>query len=387
MSKKTAFVAAYSSPELISSSHLTKDIISTCNKAGLETVFITPNQVRGISKGDIKRYKKTREEQDEYGKHVVIKSFSVKERNIVFRTIRYYSFINKAIKYLKRNFMPDFIFVWSYPPFGFAKRITKFAKKNNVKLIYDIHDIQPEILRTNRLVKKLISKSSKIMLNKSDYIFTLSNDMRESLIYKGTESKKIEVISPWNYEVNIDEKCELLDSIQNKYIVGYIGNIGNFQNIELLISVAKRMANYNDVHFVFVGSGSMLGYLKKELNEFRNVSIFEKVSENKAAILYNRCDLNVISLKKGLIKYCCPSKTPMVLKSNSDILLVTDKSHYSDYMVKDGSYFVDNYDVDSIVSTILEASKKTKNRKADKTIFDRDMSLSRWYDFFNGLNK
>jgi len=386
--KKIAFIGVYSKPELISSSHLTTDIIFECKKVGHDTLYISPNQVRGLNKNEIKKFKKTRVETDEYGKHVVIKSPSFRERNFVFRLFRYKVFAHRAIKYLRKNFHPDYIFLWSYPPLGLSKSIVKYAKKQNIKVIYDVHDIQPDILSINSLIKAVIRKHNSFVLKNANYIFTLSEDMKETLLNKKVTNCNIGVIPPWDYifEVRpIDNKISSCFKKESDFIVGYVGNIGNFQNIELLLKIASNMAEYKHIKFLFVGSGALTNLVMEYAEKYENILFFRKISENEAANLYSFCDLNVISLKKGLISYCCPSKTPMILKSSSNILIIVDESKFADELRSNGSVYVGNFDEDEIVQSILNVSKQHEIRKVKKTSYDRDNCLARWNAFFEGL--
>ena len=387
--KKIAFVGAYSKPELISSSHLTIDIISECQKAGLETMFISPNQVRGLSKEDVKKYKPTRTQNDEYGKHVIIRCPSSMERSFLPRLFRYKIFGKQAVKFLKKDFHPDYIFLWSYPPLGLSKTIVKYAKRHNTKIIYDVHDIQPDILSINGLLRKIIRQDSNFVLKNSDYVFTLSEDMKDTLCNKGVSNSCISVIPPWDYKYelqSVDNK--ILDhlNVGSNFVVGYVGNIGNFQNVELLLKIATKMKDYKDIKFLFVGGGSLSNMVREYAEKHENIQYFPKVSENEAANLYMFCDLNVISLKKGLIKFCCPSKTPMILKSTSNILAIADESKFVNELKTNNAICITNYEENAIIEAILSCFKHNQKRLVKQTAFSRDNCINKWYTFFKSLN-
>ena len=365
------------------------DTIRECSKAGFEVINFTPNQVRGLSKADRKKYAKSQIVNKGFFIHKSLKCFSFFERNYLFRVIRYWLFGRKAVRYLKKEKDLKGLFVWSYPPIGFVKAIAKFAKKSNVPLILDVHDIQPEIMKTNPIFDCLIRKNTNYVLANSSYVFTLSKDMCNTLVSKGVNKNKITVIPPWKYEISHEAKIpeDILEKTKNKYVVGYIGNIGLFQNIDLLLNAAILMKEYEDIVFLFVGNGALKEKVEEIQSKFTNILYFNKVDPDVAALLYEHVDLNIISLNDGLIKYACPSKTPMVLRANRDILLVLNDSEYSRELVNDGAYLNKEFTADGLKETILMI-KSSKN-KPSFTVksYDSNLCLSKWYDFFNELNK
>lgn len=387
--KKIVFISAYSSPELISSEYLGLDIMSQSSKAGFDVIYITPNQVRGIKRTDRKKYKKTRIVSEKKWTHRIIKCFSFAERNFVFRMIRYYSFGIKAVKYLKKENDIAGIFMWSYPPLGFAKKITKYAKRKNIAVLMDIHDIQPEILKTNPVVSGLIKRSTNYVLKNASYVFTLSEDMKNTLIKKNVIESKIHVIPPWKYTA--DSKAKVPDKIvkktTGKYVVGYIGNIGSFQNIDLLLETAKLMIDHLEIVFLFVGNGAKANLVKEESFKNENILYFDKVDSSTAYQLYKFVNLNIISLNSGIINYACPSKTPMVLESSNNVLLIMNDSNYSRELVSDGAFIDSSFSPSSIKNTILNIKSSNKATNYSIKSYDREYCLNKWRDSFLDLYK
>ncbi len=81
--------AAYYSPELFSSSHLTDDLEEYFVLNDFEVVVVTPRPTRGLSKEDQKAYKAFEEKYD--GKIKVYRVNTPKERaNTLARAFRYF---------------------------------------------------------------------------------------------------------------------------------------------------------------------------------------------------------------------------------------------------------------------------------------------------------
>lgn len=392
MAKKFIFVSTYASPELSSSEYLSLDIMEQCRKAGFDVVRLKPNPVRGLSKHQIKVLKKNTISEESYGICQTFKCFSFKERFFLFRFIRYHFYSKKIRKYIKKNFSDIFgIFIWSYPPIGLSMPICKQAQKYSIPVLFDVHDIQPDILCSrNSVLNKVIKRSVQYVIHNSTHIFTLSQDMKLTLIDKGANANKISVIPPWPYKINIDVVIPLVieQKIKNKFVVAYIGNIGSFQNINKILEVAilAEQLHYDDILFLFVGDGGLAFKVQDAAKKHKNIAYFHKISEQEAARLYQIVDVNLISLGDKIINYACPSKTPMVLEARKDILAIVNKSLYRDELESLGAYACDpKSNANDILDKIVEIKNNSKHIVKLSNIYQRDECLQKWLTFFQSL--
>ena len=394
MDKKFVFVSVYASPEVSSSEYLSLDIMEQCHKAGFEVVRLKPNPVRGLTKAQAKALKKNEIKNDVYGQSQTFKCFSFHERNFLFRLIRYYSYSRKVRKYVKdhRDEIAG-IFLWSYPPIGLNEYVSKCAKRYGIPVVFDVHDVQPEILRSgNPFLNKVISRRVRSIIGNASFIFALSQDMKNTLCSKGGRDEQIKVISPWPYKVSSSQtiQVEIEKAIKGKYVVAYIGNIGSFQNIDKLLQVAAlaRERHLEYLLFLFVGEGTMSQTVQAAAVQNNNIAYFHKIDEQQAARLYELVDVNVISLNEGIIKYACPSKTPMVLKAKRNILLLVNESFYRHELESCGAYACDpNASETDILNTILKIKDSSQTSLGDLETYQRDCCLNKWFSFFQILNE
>ncbi len=387
MSKpKIAFISAYSPPELMSSSHLVFDVISEAKNAGLDTILVSPNQVRGLNKKERKKHKKTRIEEQSNYTHYIVRSISFFERVFFFRYLRYRVFCSKLKQILKTNKDIQFVFMWSYPPLGFSYQITKFCRKNNIKIIYNVHDIHPEITQKKNLISRIIKNRRDFVIKNANYICTLSRDMKNTIISLGIDKNRISVIYPWAYEIKSGKIPADIQNYFDKYkIISYVGNIGNFQCIDLLLEIAKNFPDKNNVMFLFVGSGAKAKKVSETAKKCKNISYFPKLNEYQAFSLYKQSDINIISVNKQVIFYACPSKTPLVLLSGKPALVIADNSFYTRNLANLGLTVDTSYDIHHIASQLqlmLNESKEVARGLGD---FDRKISLNKWFLFFSNL--
>ena len=98
----------------------------------------------------------------------------------------------------------------------------------------------------------------------SDKIIVISEDFKRNIMAKGVPEEKIEIIYNW-----VDEQAvvpifkadnPLYDEFginRSKFTIIYAGNLGNAQNIDIIMDAAAEMQAKPDVQFISFGSGGL----------------------------------------------------------------------------------------------------------------------------------
>ena len=86
--------------------------------------------------------------------------------------------------------------------------------------------------------------------------------------------------------------------LADRKIFVYTGNIGIAQGIDILIDLAARYKGDNSVGFLFVGRGTALGHLKKQIvsRQLDNVLIHDEIDPNEIPSLLSQCEAGLIAL-------------------------------------------------------------------------------------------
>ncbi len=103
----------------------------------------------------------------------------------------------------------------------------------------------------------------------SDYVFTITNALKEILVEQGVEEQKISVL-PNAVELekfNVLEKNKKLEKelgFENKIVIGYIGSFVNYEGLDLLLEACSLLhKKIGDVFRVLlVGDGAMMKSLR-----------------------------------------------------------------------------------------------------------------------------
>lgn len=330
---------AYFYPESMSSSHLDENLLQACVNAGIDVTIYCPTPTRGITPKTRKEYKNKRHESM-YGGHVSVHRYTLFEegRNPILRAFRYVLScvlqFNRAI-FAKEARLCDVMFITSTPPIKGA--MAGLAKKFNHKpIIYNLQDIFPDSLAGSGLAKKggAFWRIGRVIENftyrNADIIIVVSEDFKKNIMAKGVPKEKIEVIYNWvdDRVVHPVSKVDntLFDELglsRDKFTIVYAGNLGNAQNISIIIDAARIL---RQIQFVIFGTGGMENVIRERIakenvkNIFLNpLQPYERVSD-----VYSLGDACIVSCKKGLGGSAMPSKTWTIMSCGRPVVASFD---------------------------------------------------------------
>ncbi|MEF9940383.1 MAG: glycosyltransferase family 4 protein [Clostridium sp.] len=362
---------SYYKPEQVSSSHLNNDLEQTFIKNGFKIDVFTPTPTRGISKEIRKEYKKIHYEK-KYGGQLIVHRFSMfpEGKNSLFRACRY--FLCNIAQYYQATKIKNcnLVFSSSTPPI--QGLVGCLIKKNlKVPFIYNLQDIFPDSLVHTGMTKEgsLLWKIGRMVENytyqNTDKIIVISEAFKTNLMKKGVPENKIEVIYNWIDEeavIPIKRKDNKLFDIFNldreKFYVTYAGNLGNSQNIQVILDAAKQLRNKKDIQFVIFGDGTqkqnVINIIKCELLD--NVQIFPMQQQDVVSEVYSLGDASIVSCKTGVGHGALPSKTLSIMSAQTPVLTSFDLDSELTTIINKAKCGIcsDSNDVDSLVGAILK---------------------------------
>lgn len=332
-------LSSYCYPEQISSSHLAKDMNEAYEKAGIFCEIHTPTPTRGIDEETRKKYKKIKYEELNGG-YIQIHRFSMfrEPKNSLLRAFRYTLCIIANFFNGLRAKDIDIYYASSTPPInGLIMALLKKFKK--FKIVYSLQDIFPDSLVNTGMTKKgsLIWKIGawveKVTYKAADKIIVISNSMKENILEKGVPEEKIAVMSNW---IDTDETKPVLKDEnklfeefnipKDKFIVVYAGNMGAAQGAGVILEVAEKLKDNNNIQFVIFGGGAGFSAAKKCVEEknLNNVIIEGLLPQERVPEVYSLGDVAIITCKKGSGTSAMPSKTWSIMACNTPIIAAFD---------------------------------------------------------------
>jgi len=408
---KILLMFSYYVPEVTSAAHLVKDMLDAMADNDFEMKIITPYPTRGVEDEVRKEYIKNKKTEVKYDGRLKIKRFPLmkESKNSLQRALRYFFFIvGETIEALKSRGY-DVIYVPSTPPVnGLMMWVLKKFKK--AKIVYNLQDIFPDSLVHTGMTKKgsLIWKIGRFVENvtykSADKIIVISKGFKKNVMEKGVPEEKTELIYNWineNQVVNIERKDNKLFDKYNldrdKFYICYSGNIGNTQNIELLVQVAEKLSNNPDIMFVIIGEGACkekLISLTKEKN-LQNVKILPFQDYSDISHVFSLGDCGLVISKKGIGEASVPSKTWSIMSSQRAVLASFDKGTELDEIITDNNcgICVDADDCDALADAIntlytdkdavKEMGKNGRNYVINN--LTKEICTSRYVDVFKSM--
>ena len=155
--------------------------------------------------------------------------------------------------------------------------VARKFKKYGVKYVFDHHDICPELFEAKFGQTKRLLYSSQIWLERQTYrhcvfAFVTNESYKKIAVERGgMDPRKVLVLrsGPRLERMKIMPPQEKLKR-GYRYMVGYLGVIGQQEGVEYLLEAAQYIKEHeNNVFWGIVGSGPHLEALKKKAKEMR----------------------------------------------------------------------------------------------------------------------
>ena len=310
-------------PERISVSDIAEGLL----KEGHDVTVLTgrPNYGYGHI---LKEYRHVKYEVINGVKVHRVKLFARKKSHLSV-SLNYLSFHKNAkrkVRKLKEHF--DVVLSISLSPVISISPAIKYAKKHHVKHILYCEDLWPEstvvtgAVRKGSLIYKILYKWSVSLYKKCDEIIISSPSFKDYFENElGIKDKKFKHIN----QPILESKNKEIDPIvyKKKHNLVYAGNLGELQNIDLIID-AMKLVKSKDVKLYLMGMGQKLEHIKVRI---KNEHLEDKVEYSgafpieKAERYFVNADALVVSLKNsGTVGKTIPNKAIQYMKYGRPIL-------------------------------------------------------------------
>ena len=406
-------IPGYFYPEQMSSTQMDDDRYRAFAKAGIETELYAATPTRNVTEDVRREYKKKHLEKMYDGRMTVHRySLNREGKNPLLRAFRY---VLQCIKqfnialFTKDARKCNLIFTGSTPPIkgAMVALVKKFRK---IKFVYNLHDIFPDSLVGSGLAKKggFLWKIGRMIENftyrNADKIIVISEDFKRNIMEKGVPEDKIVVVYNWvdteKIKPVVKEENPLYDEFgisKDKFNVVYAGNLGNAQNVMLLVEAAKRLKD-DDIQIVIFGTGGIEQELKNAVNENEliNVLILPLQPMERVPFVYGVGDVCVVACKEGLGGSAMPSKTWTIMSCGKAVLANFDEGELK-HIIEDNEcgIFTKAGDTDSFVRAIKElkeSSDKCENMGNNGRRFvvenlNKDICTQKYVDVIKSFEK
>lgn len=286
---------------------------------------------------------------------------------------------------------PDLIFL-----------VALWFKIFRVRYVFDHHDINPELYIAKYAKKDLLYNLmilfERLTFATANYSIATNESYKEIAIIRGKMSEnKVQVIRS-------GPKLDRLKILEpdpkyrngRKYLVGYVGVIGEQEGIDLLLESVKHIISFRqDIQFAIIGGGTDLEKLKKlskEMNLEDYVDFYGRVPDNKMLAILNSSDVCVNPDK--------PTEMNNLSTMNKIMEYMALKKPIVQYDLKEGrfsaqtaSFYAKNGDTRDFANKIVELIDNPKLRMQmaeygyERVIYKLswDFESSKLIDFYEKL--
>ena len=303
--------------------------------------------------------------------------------------------IGRLVNYLSLTFvmllrlfkMKDYktVIVYSNPPIlpWVAALASKLFK---CRLIFVAYDLYPEIaLRTNTVSKdsmitKLMNHINGFVYRQASAVVALSSEMKEFIVNnRNISADRVHVIPNWykdEYRSDANEDNSFESVTNDRFVVGYFGNMGIAQDMEPIKYAIRFYKNDDKVCFLLSGHGSKHSEIKQLIEEEKidNVYLYGFLKGRSYYDALHISDCAIVSLEKGLTGLCVPSKTYGYMMHGLPIVAIMEDSDIVTDVLNGAGYHVDGDRTEGLTEVIAEM-KNNREECAARGAVSRQLYL------------
>lgn len=290
-----------------------------------------------------------RTEATEWGAISRLHPFPTDKANIPARALAFGGFTALAtLRSLAIRQRPDAVLAMSPPlPLGFPGALVAAARR--IPFVFNIQDVFPDVAVevgaiTNPTVIKAASMAEKFLYRRADAVTVLSEDLKSNVAAKLDNAAGVSGRAQPGPAIDGADKVVVIPNfvdtervqpgggeayraefgLGDRTVVTYAGNVGLSQPVELLVEVARRMADRSDVVFVVNGGGTSLESVRQSAAGLDNVVFVPMQPRERLSEVLAAGDIHTILLKHGLARSSVPSKMYSILAAGRPVVASVD---------------------------------------------------------------
>lgn len=336
-----------------------------------------------------------------------IKYIQLNRAGFFGRLINYFSFTFGALLNISHFKNYKSIIVYSNPPV--LPIVAIWAKKKyGTKFVFVAYDVYPEVAYASRTlnpdstISKVMNCINKRLYSLTDCVVTLTDEMRDFLLSKrpGLSRDRVVTIANWAHEKESKPDHEAYERFgyqEDQFIVSYFGNMGICQDVETMMQAAELLKEDDKVRFLIVGHGNKKDAVKARIKEhgLKNVQLLDFLTgkDFQQAVAISSCC--IVSLERGIIGTCAPSKYYSYLQGGQPVIAVVEKNSYlaAEVGKEKIGYSVEIGDGLGLRDAILDMAAKpqacvemgAKAKKLYEEQYAYDIAMKKYYQVFEKL--
>ena len=321
---------------------------------------------------------------------------------LVGRAIDYVSFYASAWRTLRTVVQPDDVIVAMTDPPLISLVAMQVADRRGAHLVNWLQDIYPEIavelgvpFLHGPILQSISYLRDRSLKTAADNV-VLGNNMAEKVAARGVAKDRIHIIANWSDDDAIvpvvarDNPLRRQWGLENKFVVGYSGNLGRAHEFDTVLAAAERLRDNSNIVFLCIGGGHLRSRLANNVQQ-RGLGNFQfKDYQGQAALKFSLGvpDVHWVSLRPEVEGLIVPSKVYGIAAAGRPLIAICAKNGEISRMVEryQCGVVVEPGNVQALVESILQLSNDTAScaqmgqraRTMLQANFTRQQALERW---------
>ena len=246
--------------------------------------------------------------------------YKPKKTSTIKRIIHESSFLFLAMIRLSFSFEKHDLIICVAPPLLLGLVAYIVSKFKGVPFVFHVQDLQPDAALELGMLKKgvftyFLYSIERFIYNKADYVFTISEGMQNKIINKGFAKDKVKLFYDW---ANIETLKPMANnnpfaqkhSLDKKFVVLHAGNMGEKQDMLIILEAARKMKLDNSICFLLVGGGTKRSLVEDYIKEnaLSNVLLLKIQPKSAVNEMFSSADVALITQTKEVKNIVMPSK-------------------------------------------------------------------------------
>jgi colanic acid biosynthesis glycosyl transferase WcaI len=394
--KRVVFLNRFFSPDHSATSQLVADVATDLASSGHDAHVITSRQLYDEPQARLPSQETVKGVQV----HRVSTTYFGRSR-LVGRGIDYASFYLSAWRTLRTITQPDDIVVAMTDPPLISLIATQVTNRRGAHLINWLQDIYPEVaveLGVPFLRGPILQSISYLRdrsLKAAAANIVLGDHMAETVAALGIARDRINIIANWCEDDEIvpvaatDNPLRRQWGLENKFIVGYSGNLGRAHEFDTIFAAAECLEN-SDIVFLCIGGGHLLDQLANRVKDhgLTNFRFVDYQDQTVLKLSLGVPDVHWISLRPEVEGLIVPSKVYGIAAAGRPLIAICAKDGEISKLVEQYKcgFVVEPRNADALVDSILQLSNDTELRTRMgqqaramlEANFTRQQALQRW---------
>ncbi len=223
------------------------------------------------------------------------------------------------------------------PPLLLGFTANVFARIKKAHFILHVQDMQPDaaielgMIRNKALISLLLGME-KSLYERADHVMTISDAMRHKIVKKGISDKKVGLLFNWADTASIiplarKNSFSKRHYLDGKFVVLHAGNMGEKQDMHIVMEAAAAMRQDPSVIFLLAGGGVKRSYVEHYVKKHGLTNIILLHAQEKGTFneMLSACDAALITQRKGVGDCVMPSKICGPACAERPMIIATDE--------------------------------------------------------------